>query len=189
VLLRVVILVAPRSSGRRWVLHRLPFPSCLCVEGFLGRVSCLYICLFSLPPGLQIERRSQGCMRGSPGIGWRDLHERRSRGWRRGSPRVGWRDLQLATAHASLVAAVLAQAIPHTSDLHAGEWWMVLSGVWCIAGGVGKGVGLRDVRMMPHEREHRGGSNGGGGAEAGAIPRTSNLRGGGRAAGSDGGRR
>jgi hypothetical protein len=54
---------------------------------------------------------------------------------------------------------------------------------------VGKGFGLRDVRVRPHEREHRGGGNGGGGIRVGAIPRTSNLRGGGRAAGSDGWRR
>jgi hypothetical protein len=32
---------------------------------------------------------------------------------------------------------------------------------------------LRDVRVTPHEREHRGGGNGSGGA--GAIARTSNL--------------
>ena len=82
-----------------------------------------------------------------------------------------------------------AGAIPRTSDLHVGEWWMVSSGVWCIAGGVGKGVGLRDVRVMPHECEHRGGGNGGGGTGAGAIPRTSNLRGGDRAVGSDDWRR
>jgi hypothetical protein len=36
-----------------------------------------------------------------------------------------------------------------------------------------KGVGLHDVRVTPHEREHRGGGNGSGGA--GAIARTSNL--------------
>jgi hypothetical protein len=44
---------------------------------------------------------------------------------------------------------------------------MVSSGVWCIAGGVGKGVGLRDVRVMPHECEHRDGGNGVGGTGAG----------------------
>jgi hypothetical protein len=61
------------------------------------------------------------------------------------------------------------------------EWGLVHRG-W---GGVRKGVGFHNVRVTPDEREHRGGVTGVGGAGAGPIPRTSNLRGGGRAAGSD----